>query len=238
MNKTIGNLLFFLFFVFFALRVNAQSDDFEMIKGRVVDEIMKSNIDDGRVESIIRNTNEDGSFQGIDYSDLSRTAGFPHRRHTSDLVYLARAYKSGSSQFHNDENIKDNIVKGLTYWVDNDFFGDNWHNNQISTPTNLVNLMLVIGEELPGDLVEKAQPMIDRASLEPIEGVMYGARPGGDRIVIAAIQAKHSLFKGDKERLDEIIGIIEGEIKFTTGRRGMQHDFSFHHRTDRVNNTD
>jgi chondroitin AC lyase len=31
--------------------------------------------------------------------------------------------------------------------------------------------------------------------------------------------------------------LIEGEVKFSTGSRGMQHDFSFHHRTDRVNNT-
>lgn len=31
--------------------------------------------------------------------------------------------------------------------------------------------------------------------------------------------------------------IIEGEIKFSTGERGMQHDYSFHHRVDRVNST-
>jgi chondroitin AC lyase len=31
--------------------------------------------------------------------------------------------------------------------------------------------------------------------------------------------------------------LIEGEVKFSTGTRGMQHDYSFHHRTDRVNNT-
>ena len=30
---------------------------------------------------------------------------------------------------------------------------------------------------------------------------------------------------------------IEGEVKFSTGSRGMQHDYSFHHRYDRVNNT-
>ncbi|MEX0781000.1 MAG: polysaccharide lyase family 8 super-sandwich domain-containing protein, partial [Balneolales bacterium] len=238
MKPAINALLCALILAIFALPVNADPDDFEIIKERVVNEIMRSNVNDGRVESIIGNMNEDGSFQGIDYSDLSLTAGFPHGRHTSNLAYLARAYKSSSSQFHNNENIKELIVKGFAYWVDNDYVGDNWHNNQITTPTNLVNLMLVIGEELPGNLVEKAQPMIDRASLEPIEGVFYGARPSGDRIVIAGIQAKKSLFKGDKERLDEIIGIIEGEIKFSTGSRGMQHDFSFHHRTDRVNNTD
>src|SRR5690606_36008684 len=39
------------------------------------------------------------------------------------------------------------------------------------------------------------------------------------------------------DEVDQIIRIIEGEIKFSTGQRGMQHDYSFHHRVDRVNNT-
>ena len=100
--------------------------------------------------------NEDGSFQGIDYTDLSRTAGFPHRHHTYDLVYLARAYKNQPSKYYRNQKLKEIIIRGFKYWVDNDFFGDNWHNNQISTPTNLVNLMLIIGEELPQDLVNKS----------------------------------------------------------------------------------
>jgi len=64
-----------------------------------------------------------------------------------------------------------------------------------------------------------------------------GARPSGDRIVIAGILAKNLLCKGDTEHFDEIIKLIEGEVKFSTGQRGMQHDYSFHHRRDRVNNT-
>ncbi len=92
--------------------------------------------------------------------------------------------------------------------------------------------MLVMGDELPEDLVEKGQPIIGRANMNA-----SGARPSGDRIVIAGILAKNLLFIGDKEGFEEIIELIEGEVKFSTGTRGMQHDYSFHHRTDRVNNT-
>lgn len=116
--------------------------------------------------------------------------------------------------------------------MDHDFFGDNWHNNQITTPTNLVNLMLIMGEDLPQDKVEKAQPIIGRAHMNA-----SGARPSGDRIVIAGILAKNLLFIGETLQFDEIIKLIEGEVKFSTGHRGMQHDYSFHHRIDRVNNT-
>lgn len=224
---------FFLFlFLFTTFTIQAKPDDFAIIKKRVVDELLKTEIDDQRVESIMKNMNEDGSFKGINYEDLSRTAGFPHRRHTYDLVYLAQAYKIKSSKYYKSNKVKESITRGLKHWVEHDYFGDNWHNNQISTPTNLVNLMLLIGKEMPDELVKKAQPIIGRAHMNA-----SGARPSGDRIVIAGILAKNLLFIGDKERFDEIIRLIEGEVKFSTGKRGMQHDYSFHHRTDRVNNT-
>jgi len=230
--KAISKSSFVIFIACIPFSIGANMDDFKLIRDRVVAEIMKSLINDRRVESIVDRMDVDGSFKNINYADLSRTAGFPQRRHTSDLVYLAKAYQSESSEFYQSEKLKEIITRGYKYWVDNDFFGDNWHNNQISTPTSLVDLMLLIGDELPEDLVEKGQPIIGRAHMNA-----SGARPSGDRIVIAGILAKNLIFKGDKEQFDEIIKLIEGEVKFSTGSRGMQHDFSFHHRHDRVNNT-
>lgn len=209
-----------------------QSNDFVTIKQRIVGDLMAVKVSDQSVETIMAKINDDGSFQGINYTDLSRTASFPHGGHTRDLVVLAKAYKTPSSKFYKDNKVKALVVKGLEFWVKNDFVGENWHDNQITTPTNLGNLMLVIGEELPKELIEKAQPMIGRANMSA-----SGARPSGDRIVIAGILAKNLIFRENYEEFDKIIKIIEGEIKFSTGERGMQHDYSFHHRVDRVNNT-
>lgn len=210
----------------------AHADDFDTIKKRVITELMKTGVEDREVESILAAMRTDGSFPGIDYADLSRTAGFPHARHCANLVSLAKAYKQKTSKYYRSRKVKEAVTTSLKYWVDHDFFGDNWHNNQISTPTHLVNLMLLVGDELPEDLVEKAQPIIGRAHMNA-----SGARPSGDRIVIAGILAKNLLFTGDRKAFDEIIRLIEGEVKFSTGQRGMQHDYSFHHRVDRVNNT-
>lgn len=225
---------FFIVFLCGAVSVfcNAQNKDLETIKRRIVTELMSSNVSDKAIEAIMAKMNDDGSFQGINYADLSRTASFPHGGHTRDLVYLAKAYKSKTSVFYQNKKVKDLVTKGLEYWVKHDFVGDNWHDNQITTPTNLGNLMLVIGDELPKELVEKAQPMIGRANMSA-----SGARQSGDRIVIAGILAKNLLFRGDANEFDNIIRIIEGEMKFATGERGIQHDYSFHHRVDRVNNT-
>lgn len=216
-----------LFFSF-----NAVADDFDIIRKRVVAEIMKVPVNDASVADILKRMRPDGSFNDINYDDLSRTAGFPHRRHTGDLVYLARAWKTSGSRYFKSKELKERITTSLRYWVDHDYIGDNWHDNQISTPTNLVTLMLIAGNDLPKDLINKAQPIIGRAHMNA-----SGARPSGDRIVIAGILARNLLFLGNKTEFDNIIRLIEGEIKFNTGQRGMQHDYSFHHRVDRVNNT-
>lgn len=225
-------ITFFFFLLVTITTITGQSNDLLTIKKRIIDELLSNSTSDKLVETIISKMKEDGSFLDINYADLSNTASFPHGRHTSDLAYLARAYKNKTSAFYLNKKVKDDIISGLEFWVKNDFVGDNWHDNQITTPTNLMNLMLAIGDELPKELVEKAQPMISRANMSA-----SGARPSGDRIVIAGILAKNLLFLGKDDEFKQIIKIIEAEMKFSTGERGIQHDFSFHHRPDRVNNT-
>lgn len=226
------NLLCFIVLFTHSVFLQATADDFTTIKDRVLAELLSTPVEDEQVAAILAKIADDGSFKDIDYSDLSRTAGFPQQRHTANMVYLARAYRHPDSKYKGNAEVKKELAHLLKYWVDHDYFGDNWHNNQISTPTNLVNMMLLAGNEMPKDLVDKAQPIIGRAHMNA-----SGARPSGDRIVIAGILAKNLLFLDDHEAFEEVIRIIEGELKFSTGQRGMQHDYSFHHRVDRVNNT-
>ena len=227
--------------------------DFDIVKQRVVDELMKPPVDDTRIESLIGEQRTDGTWPGINYQDVSRE-GFEHRIHLGNMVELARAYKTKSSKFYKSKKVKIAIEQALKNWTDHDYICDNWWHNQIGTPNALVTLILIIGNELPKDLVDKAQPMIGRAHIDA-----PGARPGGDRIKIAGIQAKNTLFLGDRETFDKVIRVIESEIKFSDwvgavygygfrnipsgfnnrnmGGRGIQHDYSFHHRVDGVNNT-
>ena len=94
MNTLLKAFLPILIFASLSFSAHAKKDDFLIIKERVVAELMKTPIDDGRIETIMDKMNEDGSFKGINYKDLSRTAGFPQRNHTYNLVYLAKAYNN------------------------------------------------------------------------------------------------------------------------------------------------
>lgn len=229
------------------------STDFEVIKMRVLESLWESPVNDETIKTLVNSLQENGTWAGIDYEDVSRE-GFQHSRHSSNMVRLALAYNKKSSAFFKSETVKNAVERALKNWVDHDYICDNWWYNQIGTPNNLVHVMLLIGDELPLDLVEKAQPIIGRANINA-----PGARPGGDRIKIAGIQAKNLLFRGDGETFGEVIKVIENEIKYvewiggkygytyrlhvggfanrSAGGRGIQYGNSFHHRADGVNNT-
>ena len=224
--------VFIAFLVFMTSFAFAQTNDISIIRQRVIAELFSNPVADNQVETVVAKMKQDGSFPGIDYADLSNIAGFPQQRHLIDLLYLARVYQSKNAKYYHSKQLLETIEKGLNFWAKNDFVGDNWHDSQITVPTILVNLMLVMGNELPKDLVERLQPIIGRANMSA-----SGARPSGDRIVIAGILAKNMLFRENFAEFEKVIKIIEGEIKFSTGERGIQQDYSFHHRPDRVNNT-
>ncbi len=243
----------FILLILFVSSLAWAKSDLDIIHKRVITELMKPDVDDSQVEILISTIKEDGTWPGIDYSDVSRT-GFRHYDHAGNLVLLARAYQKKNSKFYKNKQAIKTVELALKNWVDNDYICDNWWHNQIGVPNHMVTLMLIIGDKLPDELVEKAQPIIGRANIDA-----PGARPGGDRIKIAGIQAKNMLFIGDNQKFDEVIRVIENEIKYVewigakygysyrniasgfsnrlAGGRGIQYDNSFHHRHDGVNNT-
>jgi chondroitin AC lyase len=251
--KIFKKLLLIICLFSFIQIVNAATSDIETIRKRIVDELMKPAVDDAKIESSINTFKDDGTWQGINYEDVSRE-GFENEIHLVNMVNLARAYKTKSSKYYGSKKVKSVVESALKNWVDHDYFCENWHPNQIGTTGNLVTVMLLMGEELPKDLVEKAQPIIGRANLNA-----SGARPSGDRIKIAGILAKNLIFISDYKQFEEVLKVIEGEIKqvdwigekygygyfkMESGLgtkkyegRGIQFDNSFHHRVDGVNNT-
>ena len=226
------NRCFFILMLLFLLigKDSQAANDVEILRQRFIGELMEPTVDKTLVKQLISTIREDGTWPGINYKDVSST-GFQHRQHLSNLVELSRAYKKNGSNYKGDKKLKKVIYSALDYWLANDFICENWWWNQIGTPNLLVSLLLIMDNDLTKEQITKTLPMVGRANLNAT-----GARPSGDRIKIAGILAKTLLFNRDEIQFNEVIRVIEGEIKFATGR-GMQYDYSFHHREDRVNNT-
>ncbi len=167
-------LLILLFFAGVAHQGISAKSDFEIIRQRVTENLVKEGSDDGRVKMLLESFRADSTWPGINYSDLSRE-GFQHGRHSAALVTLARAYNVRSSAYYKSKRVKNTLEAALAYWVRNDFVCENWWHNQIGTPDNLVRVMLLIGDKLPGELVTKTQPIIGRSTSWSITTSMESA---------------------------------------------------------------
>lgn len=234
MKRYLHLLAIFLLLIATYHQTKADSD-LEKLRKRVVSELLEPEVNKDRVESLMNSINEDGTWPDINYKDVSRT-GFQHGEHLRHLVNMSRAYKKSGSLLKGNKQLKGAIDLALNYWLKNDFICDNWWWNQIGTPNALVKVLLIMDDDLTDRQIAKTLPIVARATLNHIPGKFYGARESGDRVKIAGILAKRLLFERDSVQFNKVIKVIGGEIKFTIGR-GLQYDYSFHHRGDRVNNT-
>jgi len=223
-------LVILLSLIFSVTAASCSGPDLETVRQRFINEVMEPATDQAEVAHLMETVRADGTWPGIDYENVSNT-GFQHARHLQNLVELCRAYKQEGSGFQKDPKLKGVIDRALNFWLDHDFICENWWWNQIGTPESLVRVLLIMDADLSEDQVTRLLPIVGRANMNAT-----GARPSGDRIRIAGILGKVLLFKRDEAEFDQVVKIIEGEIKFST-ERGMQYDYSFHHREDRVNNT-
>jgi len=197
----------------------------------VVEELLAVQVDDAVISELIRTPQADGSWPGINYEDLSRT-GFENRIHLTNMEILSLAYREKSSSFYHSPELLKLVNLSLKFWCENDFICENWWYNQVFTPSRLVNVLLLMDGQIEPGLKEQALEIASRGNLDA-----SGARPGGDRIKFGGIDAKRRLVIGDEEAFADIMKAINNEINFNTGGRGMQVDYSFHHRYDRVNTT-
>ena len=235
--------------IFLCCSGEKNNPDMELLREKISLQYISSDFDEQRVLTLVETLKPDGSWPGIDYVDTSRVA-FQHTEHLNNMVQMTLAYKKEGAGLKGDKRLRQAIDSSLDFWLKNDFICENWWNNQVGTPSVMITILYIMDEDLGQDVVDKMIKIAVRANLDA-----PGARPGGDRIKIAGLYAKTMLFKRDKKEFEEILKVIEGEMKFYdretelanaekyasknyfSGGRGLQKDYSFQHRPDRVNNT-
>jgi len=230
MKNLIKLTVILTFTVFIQQSAICADSDLETLRKKVKEIVLQPAVNESRVKDLMASIKEDGSWPDINYIDVSIT-GFQNSEHLRNLTELGRAYKKSGSGLKDNRKLKAVIYSALDFWLKNDFICDNWWYNQMGVPGTLTTLLFIMDEDLTKEQIAKTLAITGRANLQA-----SGARVSGDRIRIAEILAQNALFKRDGILFNDVNKVIEGEIKFTTGR-GMQYDYSFHHRDDRVTST-
>ena len=213
-----------------AVSVGTVESDIEVIRKRIVDDLLAPNVTAGEITELIKTIQSDGSWPGINYKDVSRT-GFQHSKHLENMLSLARAYKKPDSPFYQNQDVKKTFSAALDFWLDHDFICDNWWWNEMGTPNLMINTLLVMDTDLTDRQKKDGARIANRANLQA-----SGARPGGDLIQIDGMLGKQALFLRNEDTLKRVIDVMISEIKIANGR-GLQPDMSFHHRVDNVIST-
>lgn len=205
----------------------SSSQDLEIIRQRIVDDLLEPPIEQKQVQNLITTIKSDGSWPGIDYKDTSRT-GFRHSIHLENMLTLVRAYKKPGNAFYKNGSVKTALAAALDFWMAHDFICENWWWNEMGTPNWMINTLLLFDEELTNAERSTGLRIASRASLTGV-----GARAGGDFVPIAGMVVKQGLFKRNDSVVRNALDVMTAQIKLTTGR-GVKPDLSFHHRVDNV----
>ena len=201
--------------------------DIELIRSRVLDELLRPDINPDRVNTLITTLNEDGSWPGIDYEDL-RSISYQNKIHVTNIRYLSVACKKPGSPFYEDARLKKVLSRAIDFWIEHDFICDNWHTNEISNPSDWAAVLMLIDADLTREQVAALSDFAGRANLHA-----WGARPGGDLIKIAGIMAEKAIWERSERALQVAVDAMAGQIRISSGL-GIKPDLGFHHRVDRV----
>ena len=204
-------------------------------------------VDDGYVISLLNSLQADGSWSDINYAD-TRNVAFQNAQHLAHMVAMARAYRLPSSSLYADKALLEGLLRAIDFWTANDFICENWWNNEIGTPTAMIQLLYLVDADLGAERSRRMLAIAGRANMKA-----QGARPSGDRMKIASLYTKAALWRRDFNTVSAMIRFMGNEMRYYDdetfqriqdqnpqyfkGGRGLQADLSFHHRDDRVNNT-
>ncbi len=161
-----------------------------------------------------------GSWLAIDYTSTV-PGNWPTREHLDRLVAMAVAYVSPDSSFYHDATLKNGILVGLEFWLDNDFRNSNWYNDQIGVPERIGKVMVLLGSEMPDSLVDQAMGTVFSSSR-----TFFGLT-GQNKVWKAGVELMKGWLNSDAGLVEEAATEIWSELLVTTGE-GIQPDWSFY----------
>lgn len=166
----------------------------------------------------------EGSFPGINYSDISITKWQPIN-HLNRVNEMVLAYTVSECKLFANRNLYNKIVLSLEYWYAQNPKSDNWWHNQIAVP-RVLGLSLIQmrqgNKKLPADLEKR---LIDRMAQNAGD---IKKHVGANLTDIATDYFYRACLTKDEKALKYSISRAFTPLKLVKpGEEGIQYDYSF-----------
>ena len=179
--------------------------------------ILEESADIQEVQMLLAEMLSNGSWANIDYSSKERGAWQP-RQHLSNLLAIAKAYKTIDNKFYQKKEVSTKIHIGLNYWLENDFQCPNWWYPIIGVPMVLNPIMILMEGELSSEQLEKGLVILNRCEI---------GRTGQNKVWQSGNVLHSSLLTRDIEMVKKASASIQEELVVSLNE-GVQPDWSYH----------
>lgn len=145
------------------------------------------------------------------------------------LVQLATTYRTKGSQYEDSPELKKEIIAGMEWLLDNRYgpsvaWYDNWWYWVIGTPLNIDNLLVLMYDDLPKELIDKALAAMDFYA----PNVTYeGASTGANKIWQCKNMVLRGIISRNAEQIKMGIDGMDTEFKYVATHDGFYQDGSF-----------
>ena len=198
----------------------AYGTDLDTITQRVTAQLLGSLPSTSSVQGYMNSLQSNGSWSDINYANTAQTNWTP-LTHLTRLESMAELYSASSSSLYHNATLGADISKAFDYWISVDPMSTNWFDNDIATPQNLGQTMVLVSKTiLSSTQIANGQNILARAK---------GDIPSqtGQNVVDEAIAGVYSaIVSGSSADMSSAFGSIGGTITVIPGN-GIQADHSY-----------
>ena len=166
----------------------------------------------------LKSINPDGTWPDVDYTSRERGGGWSQRKHLQRMQAMSVAYANPSSEYFCDDKMKTAILSALGHWLKADYQNPNWWWPCIGIPRCLVSVFILLGDDLPEDMLKQAEPILKRSKM---------GMTGQNKVWCAGIAFYKGYLYGDASLMQKAVDQINSEVHISQ-KEGLQADWTFH----------
>jgi autotransporter-associated beta strand protein len=147
--------------LFLARRCPAQTD-LQTITQREQAELIDQDPSDSTVEGFMSSLQSNGSWSDIDYQNTAETNWTP-ATHLTRMDSMAESYQNPSSSLYHSSTLMADISNAFNYWVSVDPTSTNWYDNDIRTPEDMGQCVMLISSQLSSTQLSEDDTILNQA---------------------------------------------------------------------------